>query len=72
MKLTERQIAHLRKLNDNAGPRGAYGNGLNLGTLASLEKRGLVKAWRGLGSMASPRVHIKWQITAAGKEAVHA
>ena len=70
MRLTEKQITHLRLLNTVGGPRGAYSNGLHMGILSSLERKGLVRAWRGLGSMASPRTHVKWNITDAGRDAL--
>jgi hypothetical protein len=69
MKLTEKQIAHLKILR-HGGPRGAYANGLHMGILASLERKGLVNAYRGIGSMFSPRTAIKWNITKAGIEAL--
>jgi hypothetical protein len=68
MKLSIRQINHLRTLGVMPD-RGAY-PGLNLGTLNSLERRGLVSARHELGSMAYPHVSIKWRLTDAGRVAL--
>jgi hypothetical protein len=67
MKLTEKQKEHLKVLCDGSGPRSAYRNSLHMGILKSLEDKGLVRAWRGLGSIAMPHTAIKWSITDAGR-----
>lgn len=55
-KLSKRQAEALHAL--AAGERGAY-PGLNMGTLASLERMGLARSRHGLGSMFSPHTAIK-------------
>ena len=69
MKLTPRQRTHLEILKFGDW-MSSYGAGLNMGTLASLERRGLVRAARGVGSIFSPQTAIKWKITDAGKAAI--
>jgi hypothetical protein len=68
MKLTAKQIQHLKTLSD-CGERGAY-PGLHMGVLNSLSLKGLVKAKHGLGSMALPHTSIKWSITDTGRLAL--
>lgn len=63
--LSARQQQHLQAL--AAGERGAY-PGLNMGTLASLERMGLARSRAGLGSMFSPRTTIKWRLTKEGQK----
>jgi len=64
LKLSSKQRQHLVALCN--GERSAY-PGLHLGTLNSLETKGLVRAKRGLGSIAMPHTSIKWCITDAGR-----
>lgn len=68
MKLTNKQAEALIKLRDH-GPRCAY-PGLHMGTLNTLQYRGLVTSKGGLGSMAMPHTTIKWTITPAGRAAL--
>lgn len=69
-RLTAPQLEHLHALKA-AGPagRGAYPR-LSLATLNALERRGLARATRGLGSMAMPHTAIKWRLTWAGDQAL--
>lgn len=67
MKLTKLQIMHLLAL--APGERSSY-PGLNLGVLNSLERKGLVSAKRGLGSVFMPRNAIKWCITPEGSKLI--
>lgn len=67
MKLTDKQRQHLLAL--AAGERGAY-PGLHVGVLSSLERKGMVVAKRGLGSIAFPHTSIRWRITDAGRKAL--
>jgi len=62
--LTDMQWGHLVSL--RGGPRSSYPH-LSLGTLQSLKRRKLVVAHRGIGSIASPRTHIKWELTVLGR-----
>lgn len=55
----------------SAGERSAY-PGLSMATLGALERKGLVHAKRGLGSMAFPHTAIKWSLTTAGVAAIQA
>jgi hypothetical protein len=64
MLLTDKQRQHLQAL--AGGERGAY-PGLHMGTLTALERKKLVAAQRGLGSMAMPRTATLWKLTEAGK-----
>lgn len=72
MRLTDRMRAALMVL--VALPLGrtgsAYGLRLRLDTLEHLRIRGLAEAGRGVGSMASPRTHIRWRATDAGRTAL--
>lgn len=67
MKVTDKQMQHLQVL--AGGERSAY-PGLHMGTLAALERKKLVTAERGLGSMAMPRSATKWRLTDAGRAAL--
>ncbi len=67
MKLTDKQRQHLQALTGEE--RGAY-PGLHMGVLASLERKKMVAARRGLGSIAMPHTSIKWRITDAGRKAL--
>lgn len=67
MKLTMMQKETLVFLERN-GKSSAYPH-LNIGILNSLERKKLVTADRGRGSMFSPRTAIKWAITDAGRDA---
>ena len=67
MKLSPNQIRTMAALSEKPW-RGAF-PGLSLGTLNSLEKRGLVRSAHGIGSMAFPHTSIKWTLTDAGREA---
>lgn len=62
-KLSKHQLDHLRAL--IPGERVSY-PGLNIGTLNSLQQRGLVSAKYGLGSIFSPHTSIKWRLTPDG------
>lgn len=66
--LTKAQIGVLVDLSV-ASPRGAY-PGLNMATLAALERRGLVSHVTGAGSSYSPKTAIRWSITDAGRRAL--
>jgi hypothetical protein len=66
--LTVVQSSALSKLAD--GESSAYRLRAGLGTLRSLEKRGLVVSRGGLGSMAFPHTSIQWRITEAGRNAL--
>lgn len=69
MRLTEAQRNALRVLKKD-GQRSAY-PGLKMATLQALQKRGLVKAYRGqLGAMAFPRSRVLWSITDSGRAAI--
>lgn len=68
MKLSMMQKETLGFLERN-GEQSAYPH-LNMGILASLERKDLVSAKRGLGSMATPRTAIKWNITDTGRAAL--
>jgi hypothetical protein len=63
--LSEAQTRHLLALASHNGERSAYPD-LNLGTLWSLQKKGLVSVRGEPGSMAFPRNSIKWDLTDAG------
>lgn len=67
MKITDKQRQHLQAL--VGGQRGSY-PGLHMGILHSLEKKGLVHARYGLGSIAMPHTAIKWAMTDAGRTAL--
>ena len=67
MKLSSKQRQHLIVIRD--GERSAYPD-MHMGTLNSLENRGLVRSKRGLGSIAMPHTSIKWRITDAGRAAL--
>lgn len=71
MKITDKQRQHLLVLQTGEA-MSAYGNGLHMGILGSLEKKGLVRSTRGLGSIFSPTTAIKWRITNEGRCAVAA
>ena len=68
MKLTDKQIEHLRIL--KAGSSSAYAAGLHMGVLNSLSLKGLVSSQRPFGSLFAPHNNIKWQITDAGRAAL--
>ena len=68
VKLTEAQIGVLVDLSV-ASPRGAY-PGLNMATLAALNRRGLVSRETGPGAFYSPKTAIRWGITDAGRRAL--
>lgn len=68
-KLTPKQHDVLERL-IAAGGRSSYDLRATLGTLCALERRGLVSARRGLGSIAMPRTSIKWMVTKAGRAAL--
>jgi hypothetical protein len=63
MKLTDKQRQHLQVL--AAGERSAY-PGLHMGTLQSLQRKGLAIARHQPGSMAMPHVCIQWRLTESG------
>ncbi len=63
--LSPKQREALKRLADGQR-RSAYALSASLGTLGSLEKRGLVTAKRGLGSMFCPASNIEWRITNDG------
>jgi hypothetical protein len=65
--LSGKQRQHLMVL--AGGERCAY-PGLHMGTLEAMERRGLVQARRGLGSIAMPHTAIKWWLTPAGRAAL--
>lgn len=69
MKLTERQRDALERL-QAAGGVSSYDLRASLATLNALERRSLVSARRGLGSMAMPHTSTKWMITTAGRSAL--
>jgi DNA-binding MarR family transcriptional regulator len=64
MTISARQEQHMRVL--RAGSTNAYNSGMNMGTLQSLEKRGLVDVVRGRGSVFSPRTSIVWKLNDKG------
>lgn len=66
-ELTARQQEALKRLGTCSG--NAYNLRINLATLYALQKRGLVIANHKLGSVASPKTHIEWNLTQAGKRA---
>jgi hypothetical protein len=68
MKLSAKQTATLTAL--LPGERGAY-PGLHLGTLESLERRGLAASRAGAGSIFSPQTGIKWRLTLAGRAIIN-
>ena len=68
IKLSNKQAEALIKLRDH-GPRSAYPD-LSMGTLNSLQTRGLAKASYGLGAMAMPHTSVQWTITTKGREAL--
>jgi hypothetical protein len=70
-RLSAKQIETLKALSQAGTPRGAY-PGLHLGTLGSLEWRGLAAGQYGIGSIAMPHTNIKWRITEAGRAALSA
>lgn len=69
MRLSSKQRQTLIVLRDGERERCAY-PGLHMGTLASLEAKGLVVSKRGLGSIAMPHTAIKWRITDSGRAAL--
>jgi len=69
-KLSDNQRRALEILRKGAPWPSAYDLGVGLGTLNSLEGRGLVMAHHGLGSLFSPHTAIKWSITEAGRAAL--
>ena len=59
VKLTKAQSAALQRMKET--PRSsAYTMKVSMATLEALERKGLAKAFRGLGSMAFPKTAIKW------------
>lgn len=66
-KLSPLQLSTLIAIALAPEGRGAYPK-LKLNTLESLERRGLVQAKRGVGSISMPHTSIRWYITKSGKE----
>ncbi len=66
--LTKRQKMALARLSDSASCAYTIPAGLN--TLEALERRGLVSARRGVGSISMPHTAIIWRITDAGRAAL--
>lgn len=69
MKLSPKQMEAVTKLS-TVPKESAYGLRVSLGTLNSLEARGLVKAQHGVGSIAFPHTSIMWRLTDAGRAAI--
>jgi len=70
MRLTEPQLMTLEIMNGHSKPISSYSSGQRMVTLEALERKGLVAATRGIGSMFSPQTAITWRITTAGRQAL--
>lgn len=68
-KLTKAMASALRKIEPHR-LISSYSAGVRMDTLEALERRGLVEAQRGLGSIAFPHTSTGWRLTPAGRLAL--